>query len=143
MDPIEKSNVSPYAEKGLGAYADVLTNTLNKWAEDEKSIHRVHAEGGTDSDMGIAIVTVTLGQEEKPYRTKSLSNEMANVLNSYYNSISKKSGAVEYDRDIFFFNNDILHIVRPNLLINWTRTAALNDANRIYGEIALAKMVPK
>jgi hypothetical protein len=143
LDPVEKSNVSPYAEKGLGAYADVLTKTLNKWAETENSDLRVYAVGGTDPEMGIAMVTVMLGQREKPFQGKALSNDLSAVLAAYQNSISAKLGTVEYDRDIFFFQEKRLHIIRPNVLINWTRTAALNDAAGIYGEIISAKRKPK
>jgi hypothetical protein len=138
LDPVEKSNVSPYEEKGLGTYADVLTKTLNKWAETENSDYRVHAKGGTDLESGIAMVTVSLGQGGKPFQSRPLSNELSNVLAAYHSSISTTLGTVEYDRDIFFFNGNKLHIIRPNLLINWTRTAALNDAARIYGDIISA-----
>jgi hypothetical protein len=59
-------------------------------------------------------------------------------LKSFHSHDSIKKGALLYERDILFFQGQQIHIVRPNVLLNWTRTAALNDAARIYGDIALA-----
>ena len=138
LNPMEKARVAPYAEKGLGAYADTLTTTLNAWAEAERSSHRIHAEGGTDKETGLAMVTVRLSQKEAPYRVKSLSKDLSKALKAYNESISNKRGTLTYERNIFIFQGETIHIVRPNILLNWTRTAALNDAAQIYGDIALA-----
>lgn len=138
LNPMEKARVAPYAEKGLGAYADTLTTTLNAWAEAERSSHRVRAEGGTDKETGLAMVTVRLSQKEALYRDKTLSKDLSKALKAYNEHISNKRGALTYERDILVFQGETIHIVRPNILLNWTRTAALNDAARIYGDIALA-----
>ncbi len=139
LDPLEKANVAPYSEQGLGAYADALVTTLNTWAKSEDSLHRVYAEGGTDVATGLAMITIHLSRTERPFRRKSLSRELAKVLKTFNDSISKSQGALYYQRDILLFQDGRIHIVRPNILLNWTRTAALNDAAKIYGEIALAK----
>ena len=138
LDPLEKSKVSPYKEKGIGAYADTLTTTLNAWAKSEGSNHRVCAEGGTDDNTGLAMVTVRLSSKEVPYHDKSVSKELFNALKIFKGRLSKKRGVLHYERDILFFQGDNIHIIRPNILLNWTRTAALNDAARIYGDIAIA-----
>jgi len=143
LDPLEKSKTAPYADKGLGAYADTLTTTLNAWAEAEGAGHQVYAEGGTDGDTGLSMVTVHLSQKEAPYRDKSLSKDLSKALKAYNERISNKRGALKYERDILFFQGKAIHIVRPNILLNWTRTAALNDAARIYGDIALAGREPQ
>ncbi|MFH1934669.1 MAG: N-6 DNA methylase [Pseudomonadota bacterium] len=139
LNPMEKARVAPYAEKGLGAYADTLTTTLNAWAEAERSSHRVRAEGGTDKETGLAMVTVRLSQKEALYRDKTLSKDLSKALKAYNEHISNKRGALTYERDILVFQGETIHIVRPNILLNWTRTAALNDAAKIYGEIAIAR----
>ena len=143
LDPVERSKTTPYAEEGLGAYADTLTTTLNTWAEAEKSKHRVSAKGGTDDDTGLAMVTICLLRKEAPYRDKSLSKDLSKALKAYSENISNKHGALTYERDILFFQGEKIHIVRPNILLNWTRTSALNDAARIYGDIVLAGRQPK
>ena len=138
LDPLEKSKSTPYAEKGLGAYADTLTTTLNTWAKTEGSSHCVRTEGGTDDDTGLAMITVYITKAEAPFRHKALSSDLSKVLKAFQDRISRRQGALRYERDILFFQGETIHIVRPNILLNWTRTAALNDAARIYGDIALA-----
>ena len=138
LDPLEKCKTTPYAEKGLGAYADTLATALNSWAKTEGSRHRVRTEGGTDDDTGLAMVTVYITKTEAPYKHKALSSDLSKVLKAFQDRISKKQGTLRYERDILFFQGETIHIVRPNILLNWTRTAALNDAARIYGEIAIA-----
>ncbi|MBU4319300.1 MAG: N-6 DNA methylase [Proteobacteria bacterium] len=139
LDPMEKARKKPYAEQGLGAYANTLTEALNTWAEAEGSSHRVFAEGGFDGDTGLAMVETHLSQKESPYKEKLASKDLFKMLTIYHKSISNKRGVMQYDRDIFLFQDETIFIIRPNILLNWTRTAALNDAARIYGEIAMAR----
>jgi hypothetical protein len=138
LDPLEKTKITPYAESGLCAYADTLTTAINTWAEAEGSPHRVCAEGGSDIETGLAMVTIRLSLKKTPYIERTPAKNLSNVLNAYYQSISNTRGALKYERDILFFHGAEIHIVRPNILLNWTRTAALNDAARIYGEITLS-----
>lgn len=138
LDPLEKTKIEPYASQSLGAYANTLTNTLNTWAEAEGSNYRVHAEGGTDEQTGLAMITVKLASIEAEFQQKPISRNLAKNLRSFHSHASIEQGALLYERDILFFQGRQIHIVRPNVLLNWTRTAALNDAARIYGDIALA-----
>ena len=112
---------------------------MNTWAEAEGSSYRVRAEGGTDEQTGLAMITVKLASTEAEFQRKPISRDLAKKLKSYYRHISKEQGTLLYERDILFFRGQQIHIVRPNILLNWTRTAALNDAARIYGDIALAQ----
>ena len=139
LDPLEKTKIEPYASQALGAYANTLTNTLNTWAEAEGSSYRVHAEGGTDEQTGLAMITVKLASTEAEFQQKPISRNLAKKLKSFHSHASKEQGTLLYERDILFFQGRQIHIVRPNILLNWTRTAALNDAARIYGDIALAQ----
>jgi len=139
LDDVNETAVKPYAGGGLKVYADTLTTTLNKWAQSEGSQYHVCAEGGTDDGTGLAMVTINLSITEEAYQQKTISRQLAAVLKQFYRHAAKTVGALLYERDIFFFQfqKGRIHIIRPNLLLNWTRTAALNDAARIYGEIAL------
>ena len=139
LDPLEKTKVEPYASQALGAYANTLTNTLNTWAEVEGSNYCVRAEGGTDEQTGLAMITVKLSSTEAEFLQKTISRDLAKNLKSFHRHASKERGALLYERDLFLFQGRQIHIVRPNFLLNWTRTAALNDAARIYGDIALAQ----
>ena len=139
LDPVEDTIVEPYRTQGLAAYADTLTATLNTWAQAEGSSHRVRAEGGTDDQTGLAMVTIRLARAEAAYQQKSLARDLIKILKEFHTHASRRRGTLVYERDILLFQGQQIHIVRPNILLNWTRTAALNDAAKIYGEIALAK----
>lgn len=138
LEPLERSSVPPYANQGLRAYADTLTHTLNAWAEAEGSTLRVCAEGGTDDQTGLAMVTLKLTSTETAYKQRPLIRRLAGVLEKLRTRIGYNKRTLGYERDLFFFHEKQVDIVRPNILLNWTRTAALNDAARIYGDIALA-----
>ena len=135
LDSLVKTSVEPYATNGLGIYADTLTGTLNSWAETDGSQYRVKAKGGVDENTGLAMVTVDLAENESGYEQKIISQELAEHANKLQKVASNEQGTLLYQRDILVFQGKQIHIIRPNILMNWTRTAALNDAARIYGEI--------
>ncbi|MFZ3136855.1 MAG: N-6 DNA methylase [Thermodesulfovibrionales bacterium] len=138
LDNINDTRVKPYAGHGLKVYADTLTSTLNKWAQAESSKYRVSAEGATDDKTGLAMITISISHSESGYKQTTFSQHLATVLKQFYRRAAKKQGTLLYERDIFFFRGNRIYIARPNTLLNWTRTAALNDAARIYGEIVMA-----
>lgn len=84
------------------------------------------------------MVTLRLSSIEEAYRRETQADGLTTMLERLYRLASKMSRTLRYERDLFLFHHDLIYIVRPNVLLNWTRTAALNDAARIYGDIALA-----
>lgn len=139
LDPIECTTAEPYSNRGLKVYADTLTNTLNKWAQKEKSNYRVCAKGGTDEQTGLAIVTLSLSDKELAFQPESYTGRLAKTLRNFHSHVSMRNGSLLYERDVFVFYGKKVNIVRPNILLNWTRTAALNDAAKIYADIVLAQ----
>jgi len=139
LDPVQDTKVEPYSNQGLMVYADTLTTTLNNWAEMEGSSFRVRAEGGTDDKTGLAMLTLTISRAKAAYQQKSLYSHLFEILKEFHGHASRRHQTLLYERDILLFQGDRIHIVRPNILLNWTRTAAINDAARVYGEIALTQ----
>ena len=43
-----------------------------------------------------------------------------------------KQTVAQLQRQIFVFENNSFHVVRPDALAYWTKTVALNDADEIY-----------
>lgn len=138
LDLVNQTAVQPYASKGLAIYADTLTSTLNSWAQVEGSDHRVKATGYSDARTGLTAVSIELTHHEIDYREISPSREFFGNFEQLLESIQHKTNTTVYERDILWFQNKRILIIRPNILLNWTRTAALNDAAKIYGDIALA-----
>jgi len=134
-----RTEVAPYANKGLAAYADALTAALNCWAQAEGSVLRVYAEGGSDAQTGMALMTLRLGTVEQPYQQMDLSAKLGGILSQLEHGAAARGGTWEHKRDVFIFDSEQIHIVRPCLLGHWTRTAALNDAANIFAEIVLAE----
>jgi SAM-dependent methyltransferase len=138
LDPVQKARPVTY-KGGLSVYAVALTQTLNGWAAEAGSHHRVCATGGCDDATGLAMVTLHLAEEEAPFRQTDVSREIWRALDRYRRQAARQEhGALAGERDILLLNGDEIWIVRPGILANWTRTAALNDAARIYGDVVLA-----
>ncbi len=139
LDTVEQARPAAY-KGGLSVYATTLTQTLNEWASEAGSHHRVSATGGCDGDTGLAMVTLRLTKAEASFRQTDVSSEIWQALEKYRRQAARQErGALAGERDILLFHGDEIWIVRPGILANWTRTAALNDAARIYGEIAAAR----
>lgn len=141
LDPVETAKAGPYDEQGLCAYGSTLAGALNSWVRDGPSRYRVRARIGVDQETGLVMATLYLieGEPAVLCREESISPLLAEALKGYRESLSEETGTLIYERDIFFFQGDRIHIIRPNILLNWTRTMALNDAAQIYGEILLEK----
>ncbi len=138
LDRIEKARAAPYNRQGLSAYADALTGTLNAWATAEASRYRVRAKGGVDEKTGLAMVTVELSETEEAFVHAAPSKRLFEVLQAFREQASNNAGTLLYHRDVLLFHGNKIHVVRPDIVMNWTRSAAINDAARIYGEIATA-----
>jgi len=139
LDPIQNPRPPVYKD-GLSVYATTLTQTLNGWASEAGSHHRVCATGGYDGDTGLAMVMLRMANVEVPFQQTDISRDIWQALEGYRRKTARQErGALAGERDILLFHRDGIWIVRPGILVNWTRTAALNDAARIYGEIAAAR----
>ncbi len=110
---------------GLSVYADTLTETLNHWAEGEGGARRVSAEGGTDSDTGLAMVTIYLSKRVTPYRNRIISSELAGVLSEFQKHTATNRGTLKYERDVLFFQGDVIQHYSteyPNKLDPYSRS---------------------
>jgi hypothetical protein len=138
LDRIQSARPACY-RAGISVYADTLTQTLNSWAADTDSPLRMVATGGYDSATSLAMVTLRLAEKPSDFQPIDVSKALWEALEIFRRKAARKNeGTFATERDIVLFHGKCIHIVRPGILANWTRTAALNDAVKIYGEIALA-----
>jgi hypothetical protein len=138
LQPVSRTKISGY-ESGLTVYAETLTNTLNTWANERGSNFRVSSTIGTDSQSGMAMVTLNVGIDVTPLAEYDLDGELTHWLKRGFDSFARETKTLRSERELFWFEGSKLHIIRPQTLIHWTRTAALNDADTIYGEITQAR----
>lgn len=140
LQPVTRAMVPGY-EPGLAVYAETLTETLNTWAAERGSDFRVSPTIGVDSLSGMAMVTLALGSDIAPMVVADLKGELAHWLRRGFDACTRETAALRSERELLWFEEDRLHIIRPWTLIHWTRTAAFNDADTIYGEIAQARRI--
>jgi len=140
LQPVARTKVPGY-ELGLAVYAETLSDTLNTWAAERGSDFRVSPSIGADSLSGMAMVSLTLGSDETPMAIADLKGELAHWLRRGFDACVHETATLRSERELLWFEENRLHIIRPWTLIHWTRTAALNDADTIYGEIAQARRI--
>jgi Eco57I restriction-modification methylase len=138
LQPATKSKVPGY-DSGLAVYAETLANTLNIWAAERDSNFRVSPTIGTDSLSGMAMVSLTVGSDVASIVVCDLKGELAHWLKRGFDAFARETRTLRAERELFWFEGKHFYIIRPLTLIHWTRTAALNDADTIYGEIAQAR----
>lgn len=138
LQTVSSGRVHGY-ENGLAVYANTLADTLNSWAKERGSDFRVKAAGGVDKPAGVAMVTLQLGDETGPMIDLDIKDTLAQRLKSGLEACSRQTGTIMSEREMLWFEGERIHIIRPSTLVHWTRTAALNDADTIYGEIAVAR----
>lgn len=138
LQPVVSATVPGY-EQGLARYAETLTSTLNSWAKERNSDFRVSPTVGIDNASGVAMVTLSLGLNAMTVSTRELEGELSGWLKRGLSASSKGRHTISSERELLWFEGDKVHIVRPWTLIHWTCTSALNDADRIFGEISRAR----
>lgn len=139
LQPVMNPKGVPGYDRGLAVYAETLVDTLNVWASERKSDFRVSASGGADPESGLALLTLKLGKKDLPFSERSFSGKLAEQFAKGYEACARETNTLRHERELLWFDGDKIHILRPAVLMHWTRTAALNDADHIYGEIALAR----
>ena len=126
----DASRIRSY-DDGLTSYAQTLTDTINHWAEEEGSPWRVQAKGYIDHTKNIACLSLHLSKTREAYQTLS-SKDVESSWKSRLGLMDDKQTVAHLQRQIFVFENNSFHVVRPDALAYWTKTVALNDADEIY-----------
>ncbi|MFH0784981.1 MAG: hypothetical protein V2B20_23915, partial [Pseudomonadota bacterium] len=138
LQPINSCKVKGY-ERGLAVYAETLAETLNTWAKDRGSNFRVRPSGSVDQESGVAMVTLNLGNESGPMVELEISQSFSEIIKQGLEASVNQTATIRSERELFWFEGEHVHIIRPATLNHWTRTAALNDADALFGEIAMAR----
>ena len=136
--PVHRANIGPYSQ-GLVPYADTLSDTLNDWAKQSGSNVKVAITGGQHKSSGMVCLMVDLTLEACPFKEAAPSDKSIAAATKLAASASDHIGCLDYLRGVIVFHGSQIYIFKPDTLINWTRTAALNDAAEIYARIAHAR----
>jgi len=82
---------------------------------------------------------VELTTAPRPFKEEAASDASIAAATKLAASASDRIGCLDYLRGVIVFHGSQIFIFKPDTLINWTRTAALNDAAEIYARIAHAR----
>ena len=115
-------------------YADVLCETLNRRAR--KDGIQVSAEGQVSKSLSLVLLTVIFGATAEPYTEKGNDNQVWESLDRINTAAKQSNRSFNYLRGFSYFAGDRLYSVKPATMRNWSRTAALNDADAVFEYLA-------
>jgi hypothetical protein len=111
-------------------YADTLCNALNRVARKRGRI--INAEIMTSKSLNLILLTLVFTDEHRPYAETGGCQELWNALDSVSKAAARTTNAFTYLRGFSYVESDRLRCLKPATMRNWSRTAALNDADAIY-----------
>ena len=111
-------------------YADTLVGALNRHAR--KRGITIHAEGRVSKALNLFFFTVIFGDERRPYNETTGEDELWKALDRIGKAAQHDNRSFSYLRGFSYFESDRLHMLKPATMRNWSRTAALNDADAIF-----------
>jgi len=118
------------------AYINMLCEVLNLWAGRGKI--KVNGGANISSSLGVGIVTLRKSCKTSLYRESGSTDELRSALKRLRNALPKQIGRLSHLRGVKIFEENQLHIIKPLTLRQWTRTAALNDADELATAILSA-----
>lgn len=115
-------------------YADTLCSTLNRIVR--KDGIRISADAKVSTPLNLILMTVVFGETAKPYNETTRQADLWNALERIATAAQRHTGPFSYLRGFSYFESDRLHMLKPATTRNWSRTAALNDADAIFEYLA-------
>jgi hypothetical protein len=117
-------------DKDRRRYADTLASELSCFSRKEQI--RISIEGMASQELNLVFVTVIFGSEKRPYPKTGGDAELWKALASVNKAAQKDNGPISYLRGFTYCERDRIHILKPATMRNWSRTAALNDADAAF-----------
>ncbi|HEY4934732.1 MAG TPA: N-6 DNA methylase [Terriglobales bacterium] len=114
-------------------YADTLVEVLNRRAR-QRGI-KIQAEGIISKALNLFFFTVIFGDQRKPYNETGGDAELWKALDRIGKAAQHDNRSVSYLRGFSYFESNRLHMLKPATMRNWSRTAALNDADAIFEDL--------
>ena len=124
-------------------YSKWLCSTLNNWIleawQSDPPPFLFCAESTQFNTLGQVLISLCKTKSKrKNIEVDHKSVEMVDALKRISNASISERGSLTYLRGIIFAENDKIHILKPDMLGKWTRTAALNDAQDLFDRIIIS-----
>lgn len=138
LDLFEKGHESILFNRTLKpenqAYAEMLCSELNTFLSQSKT--KVCA---TIYDVGLRdplnMVVLHFGNEEKAVEEKDLLSLSKSLRTIDHYMFQKMSDSIYIQKQVKYFNNDTVYLIKPNQKRFWTRSLAIDDATSLISEI--------
>ena len=88
-------------------------------------------------ELNLIFLTVLFSDAHKPYAEVGGDVELWKALDDVASAAKHKGGSFSYLRGFRYFEPDRLHLLKPATMRNWSRTAALNDADAIFEHLVM------
>ncbi|BDI32584.1 hypothetical protein CCAX7_46350 [Capsulimonas corticalis] len=121
------------SSKDRKVYADTLCLALNRMSR--KQGIQASARGMVSERLNLMMVTLVFGNGHSPYQEISGDEALWDNLSRIDKTARRRNGSFSYLRGFSYFEADRLHTLKPATMRNWSRTAALNDADAIFEQL--------
>jgi hypothetical protein len=111
-------------------YADTLCDVLNR--RTRKQGIKISVRCMVSKALNLLFVTVVFAGERRRYVETGGEEEFWKALGRVAVAAQGKNGPFSYLRGFSYFEPDRLHMLKPATMRNWSRSAALNDADAIF-----------
>jgi hypothetical protein len=116
------------------AYAEILCNELNAFLSHSKiKVNASICDVGRHDPLNL--IVLHFGEVEKPVETKNLANLRENLQNIDRYMLQQKSDSIYVQKQVRYFDNDTVYLIKPNQKRFWTRSQAIDDATSLISEI--------
>lgn len=125
-------------------YSSLLCETLNKWSKKDQPDGRkqpffFRAEIIPFPVVGMTLLTLHQAKEPGLPIESTANGQLDHVVARLHKSATYARGSFEYLRGVIFGDGNQIHILKPDMLGQWTQTAALNDADQVFHAIVQSK----
>ena len=119
----------------LVRYAKTLANTLNGWASASRRVEARVAVPAKVDKTGVLLLTLSEKRNPIPPRIVPLDEKLDGLLRRIQQAAEVEAGRLVYARRVLFFEGTDIHLLKPAAYGQWTRSAALNDADEIFARV--------
>lgn len=113
-------------------YAATLVSTFRGWSQTKLPLW---AQSYIAPKLELAFVTFGIGGRARKYTESTAESRVEELLANIRKSSAKSVGMVHYLRGFSFYEDTMVHLLKPLGRRYWTRTAALNDADEILSHM--------
>jgi hypothetical protein len=113
-------------------YAATLVSTFRGWTRTGRVLW---TKSCIAPKAGLAVVSFGVGGRAKTYREVEAESQVEELLDRIRKSCANTVGTIRYLRGFAFFEESVVHLLKPLGRRYWTRTAALNDADEILSHM--------